>query len=175
MNIETIYQTLCNTASDINEHLPTLKEYATGCEHVTEFGVRGIVSTWALLMGKPKVMVSYDILPINTNGVQPVDTHFSFIQGDTLKVDIDETDLLFIDTLHNYNQLKGELDKHSHKVRKWIIMHDTTTFGINGESYEGKSERGLWLAVEEFLKDNTDWILHKRWTNNNGLTILKKK
>ena len=34
---------------------------------------------------------------------------------------------------------------------------------------------GLWKAVEEFLKNNADWVLHERYTNNNGLTILKKQ
>jgi len=33
---------------------------------------------------------------------------------------------------------------------------------------------GLWPAIEEFLKNNNDWVLHERFTNNNGLTILKK-
>ena len=28
-SIETYYMYLCNTTSDINEHLPTLKEYAS--------------------------------------------------------------------------------------------------------------------------------------------------
>jgi hypothetical protein len=33
---------------------------------------------------------------------------------------------------------------------------------------------GLWPAIEEFLKNNPNWILHERFTNNNGLTILKR-
>ena len=56
--LEIKYNELCVTPSDINEHLPTLKVYAEQCEHVTEMGVRGIVSTYALLMGKPKTMIS---------------------------------------------------------------------------------------------------------------------
>jgi hypothetical protein len=33
---------------------------------------------------------------------------------------------------------------------------------------------GVWPAIEEFLNSNKEWILHERYTNNNGLTILKK-
>jgi hypothetical protein len=33
---------------------------------------------------------------------------------------------------------------------------------------------GLWPAVDEFLKNHTEWTLHERFTNNNGLTILKR-
>ena len=35
-------------------------------------------------------------------------------------------------------------------------------------------EKGLWPAVEEFLENNTNWKLYKKFTHNNGLTILKK-
>lgn len=169
--IETIYKTLCEIPSDINEHLPTLKRYAEGSKHVTEMGVRGIVSTYALLMGKPERMVSWDIVNVDTSHIK-TDTDFEFKVGNTLEINIEETDLLFIDTLHNYNQLKRELERHHSKVRKWIIFHDTTSFEWSGESYEGKPEKGIWPAIEEFLTDNEDWKLVERFTNNNGLTII---
>ena len=34
------YTTLCNTSSDINEHLPILKSYAQECNSVFETGVK---------------------------------------------------------------------------------------------------------------------------------------
>ena len=37
--------------SDINEHLPVLREYARHCRSAAELGVRAVVSTWALLLG----------------------------------------------------------------------------------------------------------------------------
>ena len=49
--IEAKYREKCATPSDIFEHLPTLRRYAGQCEHVTELGVRTVVSTWALLAG----------------------------------------------------------------------------------------------------------------------------
>ena len=177
--LQQTYEELCNRPSDINEHLPTLKKYADECEHITEMGVRWVVSTYALLMGKPKKLISYDINPINSEPIQQMvkdDTDFEFKVANTLELEIEETDLLFIDTLHNYNQLKGELALHSNKARKYIIFHDTTSFEWIGESYTGKvDEVGLWPAIEEFLENNEKWELHKRFTNNNGLTILKRK
>ena len=50
-NIERKYNKLCHTRSDINEHLPTLFKYASGCESIFETGVRGCVSSWALISG----------------------------------------------------------------------------------------------------------------------------
>jgi len=177
--LQETYETLCVRPSDINEHLPTLKKYADECEHITEMGVRWVVSTYALLMGKPKKLISYDINGIQWESIAEMvknDTKFEFKVANTLDLEIEETDLLFIDTLHNYNQLKGELEIHSNKARKYIIFHDTTSFEWIGESYNGKvDEIGLWPAIEEFLESNPNWELHERYTNNNGLTILKKK
>ena len=174
--LQEIYEGLCNTPSDINEHLPTLKKYAEECEHITEMGVRWIVSTYALLMGKPKEMISYDINSIHWDVIRDMvkeDTDFRFEVANTLDLEIEETDLLFIDTLHNYNQLSKELKLHGNKSKKYIIFHDTTSFEWIGESYEGKiDEIGLWPAIEQFLEANPHWELHERFTNNNGLTIL---
>jgi hypothetical protein len=178
-NITINYNRLCERASDINEHLPTLKKYASECEHITEMGVRHIVSTFALLMGEPKRMISYDInwaneieaviQWANNDGID-----FDFRLGDTTALKIAETDLLFIDTLHNYNQLKKELVLHSDKVRKYLIFHDTTSYEFIGESYEGGYEKGIWPAIEELIEEGK-WELLERYTNNNGLTILKRK
>jgi hypothetical protein len=178
-SLKHIYELKCSTPSDINEHLPTLKKYAEECDHITEMGVRWVVSTYALLMGKPKKMISYDINEIIWQPITEMvkgDTNFEFRVANTLDLEIEETDLLFIDTLHNYNQLKGELELHGNKARKYIIFHDTTTFEWIGESYENKmDEKGLWYAIEEFLETNPHWEILERFTNNNGLTILKRK
>ena len=179
-NITLNYNRLCETPSDINEHLPTLMKYASECEHITEMGVRNIVSTFALLMGEPKRMISYDINW--ANGIEAViqwanadGIDFDFRLADTNNLTIAETDLLFIDTLHNYNQLKKELELHSDKARKYIIFHDTTSFEYIGESYEGKvDEKGIWAAIEELIEEGK-WEILERYTNNNGLTILKQK
>ena len=178
-NITAIYNQLCETPSDIHQHLPTLMKYASECEHITEMGVRGIVSTFALLMGEPKRMISYDIQwapgiegiikEANERGID-----FDFRIADTNNLTIVETDLLFIDTLHNYNQLKKELELHSHKARKYLIFHDTTSFEFIGESYSGEYEKGIWPAIEELLEEGV-WEIKERYTNNNGLTILKRK
>ena len=45
------YNQLCNTKSDINEHLPTLYNYAKQSESFLECGVRGCVSSWAISKG----------------------------------------------------------------------------------------------------------------------------
>lgn len=178
-----MFKNLCESPSDINEHLPVLRDLASVCDHVTEMGVRYIVSSYAFLEGleKGKKLISIDIQhPKHFGGdldlfkiraSQKV-IDFTFIQGDTLQIEIEPTDLLFIDTLHVYAQLKAELERHANKARKYIAFHDTTTFGTIGD--DGVDGHGLWKAIEEFLQGHPEWKLLKRYENNNGLTVLHR-
>lgn len=166
MTIEERYQELCRTPSDINEHLKTLREYADKCSHVTEFGVRGCVSLHAFLVSKAKKVVAYDIANVNV----PKCDKLTFICADVLKVDIEPTDLLFIDSFHTESQLRTELDRHSGNVRHYIAMHDTTTFGEVGED----GGRGLMFALRQFLRVTLDWNICYETSANNGLVIISR-
>jgi hypothetical protein len=46
VNLEAKLNELYLTPSDINEHIPTILKYGQECEHITEMGVRWVVSTW---------------------------------------------------------------------------------------------------------------------------------
>jgi ABC-type transporter Mla maintaining outer membrane lipid asymmetry ATPase subunit MlaF len=180
--VESHYRYHCTNPTDINEHLPVLREFAEKCEHVTEMGVRTVVSTWALFAAKPKVLRSYD--REHSGNIHQVEAlaseigvDFKFILGDTRTVEIDPTDMLFIDTLHTYDQLKIELKLHAHKVKKYLAFHDTISFRTKDEPYPHSvagEKAGLWPAIEEFLESHPEWkiLLEKR--NNNGLTILER-
>lgn len=83
----------------------------------------------------------------------------------------EETDLLFIDTYHHYASLKREFELHAPKAKKYIILHDTVTFGRRGE---GNDEKGLMAAVEEFLAANPQWVTEKVYESAPGLYIMKR-
>ena len=190
IDLETQVNILHNTPSDINEHFPAIIKYGQQCDHITEMGVRGIISTWGWLATNPKKLVAYDIQDPSTWGsslqdvkdtAQSIGTEFEFYLANVLEVEIEKTDLLFLDTWHSYKQLKAELTLHASKVQKYICFHDTTSYADHDEtSYEiwgedWKAEGiGIWKAIEEFLKSNPEWKLEKRFTNNNGFTIIKK-
>ena len=183
MKLEDKYNQVCSTPSDINEHLPVLKQYCTGLKHITEMGVRNVCSTFAFLMAKPDYLVSIDMnhpdnypnggdnLRIAKEGADELGIDFLFWQADTRKITIDPTEFLFIDTWHVYEQVKEELRLHADKVSKYIGFHDTTTFATRGES---GGHMGLWPAIEEFLAEHPEWQIDIRKENNNGLTILKR-
>lgn len=206
------FHRLSSTPSDINEHLPAIFNYAKHCDSAIELGVRGCVSSWAIAAG----------LLNNKNGVKKkffmndlqqcqVSSLVNLLNSTDIEVkcewknDLDivfepnETyDLVFIDTLHVYGQIKRELEKFSPIANKYIIMHDTTVDEIGGEilrhsGYNHQSAypiadnlskntgiptsdflRGMEDAIQEFLQRYSEWRIKERFTNNNGLTILSK-
>ena len=188
MTVQQHYEQALAEAYNFREFMELLKSYAQQCYSVTEFGVHKGNSTWALLAGGPWKMTSYDIAIQEESGhgafastveaareaVAGSHKEFRFICGDSAKVDIEETDLLFIDSLHTFDHLTAELTRHHKKVNRFIILHDTTTFGsIDETMIEGTL--GLWPAVERFLAEHPEWILRERLTIHDGLTILERK
>jgi hypothetical protein len=177
--VERKFTELLATPSDINEHLVVLRYYADQCTHVTELGVRRGVSTWAFLSSIAKRVVSVDInhpdefggsLQEMRDASTEANMDFTFILADDLNIELEETDLLFIDTLHTYGHLSKELVLHAGKARKYIIFHDTAQYahvGVDGGE-------GIWRAIEEFLAQNPIWRIKEAYENNNGLMILEK-
>ena len=193
IDLEHKINQLYQTPSDINEHLPTIIKYGQECDHITEMGVRGVLSTWGWLASAPKTkLISYDLHnPSKWGGnikeveetAQAYGINFQFIEANVLEIDIEKTDLLFIDTWHHYNQLKCELKRHSSKVRKYICFHDTTSYEHHSEPTTSENsfdeelvwDKGLWDAVVEFLDENKEsWRLKERFTNNNGFTVIER-
>jgi cephalosporin hydroxylase len=176
LTIEALYNSSLNGKTDISEHMPTLYKYGCLVNHITEFGIRTGNSTVAFLLAKPAKMVSYDIvITSRANEIEATARRegldFSIITGDTARVDIAPTDLLFIDTRHTYEQVSAELRQHP-RVAKYIILHDTESYGLHGD---GGNPRGIWEAISVFLRSRMDWEIHAIYTNNNGLTILKRR
>lgn len=170
MSLEDLYAAACNTPSDINEHCPVLRALASRVVVVTELGVRTGVSTVALLSGRPKKMTSYDIVDCPVHHLEAMCPHFRFHVGDSLKVNIEPTDLLFIDTKHTGEQVGQELMFHCNRVFRYIVLHDTVTFGDFGE--DGRP--GLAYGIGMFLLRHPHWRIRWHYPNNNGLAVLER-
>jgi hypothetical protein len=194
--MEKKYEEMCKMPSDINEHLPTLYRYAKECESVLECGVRGCVSSWAFLMAQPRLLILNDLtecdVKLLTLMAKRTKTHVKTMWQNDLTITLKKpVDLVFIDTYHVYGQLRRELEKFSPLCNKYIIMHDTEVDGVHGECIrngwnpkqmeqfmgfpEQEHVKGLQPAIDEFLAANKEWEVHEVFTNNNGLTILKRK
>jgi len=161
---------------DMNAHVNTLREFASKCDVVTEFGVRGGVSTAALLAGRPKMLISYDIAPFAEAAeyiaaAEAESIKFIFKQQDDCKELILPTEFLLIDTEHNYQQLEKELRMHAHLVSRWIAMHDT-----HMELYppaHPQTSYEMWKAINDLI-DGGEWMMVIDNMYCSGLTVLER-
>ena len=167
-----------NPAGDINKDLWILYHYAAQCDQILELGVRSGVSTTAFLAAQPKHVVSVDLEPcINEKALRMVlgRTQWDFIQGDSRAFSYPTgftPELTFIDTLHTYNQLLSELQVHGQHTTKYILLHDTLSFGMQGED---GSTPGLLEAVRDYIRTSGEWREGLFSLAQNGLTVLQRK
>ena len=198
------------------DQLDFLRTLSFSCDHIVELGSFDINSSWAFLAAKPKKillvdwvktkkMIDKETFPchgqdrfVDFNRFPGGWDHFNlvatfnniqveFVKGDSRTVDIPNTDLLFIDTWHSYNQLEKELNKHHNKVNKYIAIQDTNPFGYvskpdfsdvrSGRAKESDRipDGGLNRAIFEFLEENKDWKETYRIKQNAGLVVLSKR
>jgi predicted O-methyltransferase YrrM len=113
---------------DMAPHVPTLRGLAYEAKVIVEFGVRGAVSTWALLEGMDEGADLYSVdidpnVPIPKAVAQ--DKRFHFIVGDSLKVELpDHADLVMIDSSHEFTQTVRELARAAELTPAYIACHD---------------------------------------------------
>jgi len=192
------YREFALNPSEINEHLPTLYALAKECDSIVELGVCHGKSTRAFLASGTKLR-SYDVW-IEPKVLQlfehskNIGNDVEYIQKNSVKTDIEECDMLFIDSWHHYYQLRKELKLHAGKAKKYIVFHDTVSCGSSGEDWKswGNGSQiqyeslcrdldtdkidniGINSAIFEFLSEHSEWHVKKHYKNNNGLTILEK-
>jgi predicted O-methyltransferase YrrM len=143
----------CQTASDIQHHLPLLHSTAHG--RVVEIGTRSGVSTSALLAGVEQRggrLVSIDIDDCSAHFAgHPL---WSFVQADSTdartvallqEADALPADVLLLDSLHTYEHLTAELNLWAPHVQPGgvILVHDPETFpGVRRAIVEFCEARG---------------------------------
>jgi hypothetical protein len=196
----------CNSVHTTHEHILTFYNYTKECKSVCEIGIEGGFSTWGFLMGlfdnktkfenEPDLFYvgvdisEYPIIDECKDICKNINLDFTFIKENSIYVNIPQVDLLYIDSWHVYGHLKRELEHLHSKANKYIIMHDTSIDGEDGESVrrgwdivkqsketgysEEEIKKGLWPAILEFLDNHPEWILKERFTNCYGLTILER-
>jgi predicted O-methyltransferase YrrM len=116
---------------DMAPHIDTLMRHAREANVIVEWGVRGGVSTWAILDAMPADghLYSVDIIDCVVPPRVSEDPRWTFLVGDDLDPVIQAqlpplADLVFIDTSHTYEQTVGELEYAMLLRPKRIVMHD---------------------------------------------------
>ena len=163
---------VANQTSDFHFHIPKLMELASLCDEVAE------VSKWdnkaalvALCASKAKKIYSVSTLSkklwpaLNKLIGNRLDT---FIGPET-GLEIPEVDLLYIDTNHSVSRVYEELTKYHAKVRRYIVIHCTSTYGSTGD--DGQLP-GVMGAIRSFLVQQKKWQVVHRVEENHGLVVL---
>lgn len=116
---------------DMAPHIATLAKHAAEATTIIEWGVRGGVSTWAILDAMPADahLWSVDIVDCVVPPRVSADPRWTFLVGDDLDPAIQaqlpgECDMVFIDTSHTYEQTVGELAYALSLNPDRIVMHD---------------------------------------------------
>jgi hypothetical protein len=189
MSILETYRAHCAGVTAMAAHLPRLRGLATGCEMAVEFGVKHGGSSSALLLGA-KWVRSYDIVETpRARLLETIAPHWEYVIGDSRTAEVLETDLLLVDSLHTYGQCRAELERHADAVRRWLIFHDTLTFGSIGA--DGETGRQLWTyeshvsvppaalgirpAIDELMIRDPSWRVAASYTDSHGLLVLERR
>jgi hypothetical protein len=184
--IEGEYNRVKNTFSDINEHIELLYTLGMECDRICEMGVRDGASTRAFLNTNASLR-SYDI-ELNEEvqnlfvRAKSVGKDVTYEKENVLNIEIEQCDLLFIDTWHSGSQLKRELAIHGNKANKYLVFHDTHTYGCRDEKQNWRdfadkrpiAGEGLLKSIIDFVIENPEWKFKELRTNNNGLTVLER-
>jgi len=172
--VESLYAQTKKSHSDVKGLLDVYEKYAAQCDRIAEFRDGNYVTTLCLANSNPKYFECY-----NTNNISLLhelreglkDTEFIFRTKDSLEAEISEVDLLHLDTWHNYDRVGKELERHHSKVSKYILIHDTETFGIVGD--DGKNP-GLQQAISDFTSKHNEWKIIEKHKHSHGLIVLGK-
>lgn len=142
---------------DMAPHVKTLTRYAGAARVVVEFGVRGGVSSWAILDGLAEdgQLWSVDILPCEVPRQVERDPRWIFILGDDLDPLVQtqlprRADMVFIDTSHEYEQTVAELAYAVTLKPKRIVMHDFVMEPVARAAAEF-CQRESWRVVDNEL------------------------
>lgn len=133
---------------DMAPHIATLTALAAKAETVVEFGVRGGVSTWALLDGLPASgrLISIDNDPTCAEICPPHlfdDLRWTLQIGDSLEAKLPKhADLVVIDSSHEYEHTLAELRRVAAITPAVIALHD----------YTDPPHPGVAQAVNEFAQ-----------------------
>lgn len=194
------YNFFVETPSSTNEHLPTIKTYASQCVSVLEITNSGNRTLYGFLTGlinnsDPAQKSYYGIYP-KIDDIEQISNAstiasqnaiaFDYIQTDEISLDTSKLtnyDITLIDTVNNYANTHTDLLKYSALTNKYIVILSTSgSWEFVDEvvpdytqfSSVSQDKHGVWPAVMDFIQSNPNWQIDRRDVNNNGLVILKK-
>lgn len=172
---DEIFNQFCDNPRDLDKHLGFMRELALQVGSVCEFGKRQeSLAAWVVAgVGR-----------IESHNAEQKAEYQALVEifkegGGEITVDnrpalavesIQETDLLWLDTVHHYDRTRGELQKFAKSVTRYIVVRGTGEFGFNAEG----GGPGMFGALREFVDENPEWFVMYHTTVEYGITVLSK-
>jgi len=181
--LEEFYKQIRGQQEDPKHHGPhycshhdLIKEFSEGCTSYKELGThQGASAAAALLAGFKEVhFIDHTLEKYNWQ------KHLFEKYCEENEVDLNvyecssidpkcavETDILMIDSLHEWRWTVQELQLHAPLTKKHIILHDTTT--VN------KRPSDIWPGLQMWCHaSNGMWYINRRNLENVGSTIISR-
>jgi hypothetical protein len=161
---------------DLEKHAGTIIGLASKCEHVTEVTKRKESSAFLVSSKAKKIVTIQEEKDAWTDGLisaakaEGVDWQHTYQSLNTTP-DIEETDMLFIDSRHNYSRLSRELRRYSPLVKRFIVIHDTALYGKQGDD----GGMGMIQAIKDWMIESPDWFIAYHTGEQYGLTVLGRQ
>ncbi len=160
---------------DMEPHIGQIAEYARGKKVIVEFGLRGCVSTWAMLdaMAPDGLLIGIDLDPnIPIPARVKADPRFRFVHGDAtasfedIGIPVGHADLVMIDAGHEFAETVLELVSAARLTPDYILLHDYLYFESPGvrRAIDGYTAPG-YLRDEPYRLET---VHPSRW----GLAVL---
>lgn len=183
-SLKDVYEQVCNTPSDINEHLPTLVKLVEELDAhtVIELGVRSGVSTIAWLYALTKDDREGKLWSVDIDAPPRIQhPSWTFTRGDDLDPFVlkqlpDEADIVFVDTVHTYQQTIDEIEAYASRVKPGgcMVFHDS-----NHERFDHHDADEIPFPVRQAIVDRFEGEDTIRpvasidsYENNHGLTVV---
>ena len=176
------YQLFQTHAQD-NPQLFTLLRLAVGCDHVSALTMNSYESASTFLTAQVNNIRIYNLTDIEENIKTPllayakeIGVNFSMEPN---KGEIEETDLLYINTPAEGNYRAMELGKFAEKVKKYILLPNTVLNAHKASETIKLSDEvkpiGLVFGINHFLQTNDSWFILEHDDFTPGLTVLVNK
>lgn len=170
------------------KHLPVLRWYAEQARSAVELGVKHGGSSTALLLGCYENTEEWGGPRVHSFDIQetPRAKELALLMGsawdyrieDSRRVEQVACDLLFVDSLHVYEQTRDELKHWGPWVTRFLVFHDTVTFGSVGAQGEtgrhDPDKLGIRHAIDEFMQAFPKWKIDYVSADSHGLLVLKR-
>ena len=130
--------------------LPLIRRFVSECKHVTELGAHVVSATWALMMDRPKKVVSRYVQPndeLKDARKIAADAGIEFdcqIEPDVMKFPEGDTDLAYLNIHQVGEAMDAALNWFSTRAQKYIVVANVKTDHP---------------VITEFKKRSPDWTI----------------